>query len=148
MRSPTRSPMMSDNDQIVTIGGAAGAWGDTILSTPQLLASGRCDYIIYEGLAEITMGILTRQQLKDPSRGYATDIIQTIADHLGAYAEQGIKVITNAGGINPQAAAQLIREAGERAGLDISVASITGDDLAGRLDELRALELHEMTDGG
>ena len=139
---------MSDNDDIVTIGSAAGAWGDTILSTPQLLASGRCDYIIYEGLAEITMGILTRQQLKDPSRGYATDIIHTIADHLGAYAEQGIKVITNAGGINPQAAAQLIRDAAAEAGLDISVASIAGDDLAGRLDELRALELTEMTDGG
>lgn len=139
---------MSDSDHIVTIGGAAGAWGDTILSTPQLLASGRCDYIIYEGLAEITMGILTRQQLKDPSRGYATDIIQTIADHLGAYAEQGIKVVTNAGGINPRAAAKLIRDAAQRAGLDVSVASITGDDLAGRLDELRALELTEMTDGG
>ena len=139
---------MSDNDDIVTIGSAAGAWGDTILSTPQLLASGRCDYIIYEGLAEITMGILTRQKVKDPSRGYATDIIHTIADHLGAYTEQGIKVITNAGGINPQAAAQLIRDAAAEAGLDIRVASIAGDDLAGRLDELRALALTEMTDGG
>ncbi|MGM0617759.1 MAG: acyclic terpene utilization AtuA family protein [Actinomycetota bacterium] len=137
---------MSDN--AVTIGSAAGAWGDTVLSTPQLLASGRCDYIIYEGLAEITMGILTRQKVKDPSRGYATDIIHTIADHLGAYAEQGIKVVTNAGGINPAAAAQLLRDAAAKAGIELRVASVVGDDLAGRLDELRDLELAEMTDAG
>lgn len=136
------------NDDVVTIGSAAGAWGDTILSTPQLLASRRCDYIIYEGLAEITMGILTRQKLRDPSRGYATDIIHTIADHLAAFTEQGIKVVTNAGGINPGAAAQLIREAAQEAGIELRVASVVGDDLSGRLEELRDLELSEMTDGG
>jgi len=137
---------MSDNT--VTIGSAAGAWGDTSLSTPQLLASGRCDYIIYEGLAEITMGILTRQKVKDPARGYATDIIHTIADHVGAFAEQGIKVVTNAGGINPEAAAELIRGAAEKAGIELQVASVVGDDLAGRLDEVRDLGLTEMTDAG
>ncbi len=142
------SAATTDPNRTVVIGGAAGMWGDTSLSTPQLLASGRCDYIMYEGLAEITMGILTRARMANPERGYATDIIRTIAANLAAYAEQGIKVVTNAGGINPTAAADVIRAAAAEAGLDMTVASVVGDDLAPRLDELREVGLTEMTDGG
>lgn len=108
----------------VSVGGAAGAWGDSSLSTAQLLEDGRCDYIIYEGLAEITMAILTRARAKDPGQGYARDPIETIAQNLQHYRAQGIKVVTNAGGINPRAAADVIREAGAE-----SVAVVEGDDL-------------------
>lgn len=140
--------MTSDvvTSDVVTIAGAAGAWGDTLLSTPQLLASRQCDYIIYEALAEVTMGILTRQKLADPSRGYATDIIDTICSHLSEYANQGIKVVTNAGGVNPLDAAERIRAAAQDAGLGISVAAITGDDLMPHLADLRRLHLTEMSD--
>lgn len=131
----------------VTISGAAGAWGDSSLSTSQLLADGRSDYLIYEGLAEITMAILTRQLLEDPARGYARDLIQTIADNLQAYRDQGTRVITNAGGMNPRAAADVIREAAAAAGVEISVAVVEGDDLRDRLEELRGSGLTEMSTG-
>jgi hypothetical protein len=111
----------------VTVAGAAGAWGDSSLSTAQLLADGRSDYIVYEGLAEITMAILSRAMAQDPDQGYARDIVETIAANLAAYREGGMKVVTNAGGVNPHAAADLIR----RADPSISVAVVWGDDLLG-----------------
>ena len=109
----------------VTIAGAAGAWGDSSLSTPQLLADGRSDYIVYEGLAEMTMAILTRARAKDPEQGYARDIIETISRNLDGYRAAGMKVITNAGGVNPQAAGRLIAAADP----DVRVAVVSGDDL-------------------
>lgn len=128
----------------VTIGGATGAWGDTALSTPQLLNDGRCDYICYEGLAELTMAVLTRARDKKPELGYATDLIQLIAKNLTAYHEQGIKVVTNAGGVNIPGAVGLITAAAEAAGLDLKVASVTGDELTGRVGELAELGLREI----
>lgn len=111
----------------VTLSGAAGAWGDSSLSTAQLLADGRSDYIVYEGLAEITMAILSRARAKDPDQGYARDIIETIAANLAGYRSAGMKVVTNAGGVNPRAAARLIGEADP----SVSVAVVSGDDLIG-----------------
>lgn len=110
---------------MVVISGAAGAWGDSSLSTAQLLADGRSDYIVYEGLAEITMAILTRARAKDASQGYARDLIETIASNLAAYREKGVRVVTNAGGVNPRAAVDLIRAADA----SVSVAIVDGDDL-------------------
>jgi hypothetical protein len=111
----------------VTISGAAGAWGDSSLSTAQLLADGRSDYIVYEGLAEITMAILSRAMARDPAAGYARDIITTIAANLNGYRDSGMKVITNAGGVNPHAAADVIKEADP----SVAVAVVSGDDLMG-----------------
>ena len=111
----------------VTIAGAAGAWGDSSLSTSQLLDDGRSDYIVYEGLAEITMAILTRAMARDPGQGYARDIIQTIASNVAGFRGAGMKVITNAGGINPKAAADVIKEADP----SLTVAVVSGDDLMG-----------------
>jgi hypothetical protein len=116
----------------VTVGGAAGAWGDSSLSTSQLLADGRSDYIVYEGLAEITMAILTRAKAKDPAQGYARDIIETIAANVDGYRAKGMKVVTNAGGVNPQAAAKVIRSADP----SVRVAVVSGDDLMGNDDAL------------
>lgn len=131
----------------VTIGGATGAWGDTALSTPQLLKDGRCDYICYEGLAELTMAVLTRARDKKPELGYAVDLIQLIAKNLTAYHEQGIKVVTNAGGVNIPGAVGLITAAAEAAGLNLKVASVTGDELTGRVGELAGLGLREIDKG-
>ena len=112
---------------MITISGAAGAWGDSSLSTAQLIADGRSDYIIYEGLAEITMAILSRALERDPSQGYARDIIETIAKNLSGYREIGARVVTNAGGVNPEKAAETIRAAGP----DLKVAVVKGDDVSG-----------------
>lgn len=116
----------------VTIAGAAGAWGDSSLSTPQLLKDGRADYIVYEGLAEITMAILSRAREKDPAQGYARDLIETIARNLDGYRSAGMKVITNAGGVNPHAAAEQIKSSDP----SVSIAVVSGDDLMGRPDLL------------
>jgi len=111
----------------VIVSGAAGAWGDSSLSTPQLLADGRSDYIVYEGLAEITMAILSRARNDDPTQGFARDIIEVIAANLSGYRETGIRVVTNAGGVNPRSAAELIRQADPT----MRVAMVGGDDLMG-----------------
>lgn len=112
----------------VVLSGAAGAWGDSSLSTAQLLADGRSDYIVYEGLAEITMAVLTRAKTTDPAQGYARDIIGLIAANLAGYRERGMKVVTNAGGVNPHAAADVIREADST----VTVGVVSGDDLMGQ----------------
>jgi hypothetical protein len=116
----------------VTLAGAAGAWGDSSLSTSQLLVDGRSDYIVYEGLAEITMAILTRAKARDPEQGYARDIVEMIAASVEAYRSAGMRVITNAGGVSPHAAARLI----EAADPAVKVAVVTGDDLMGNEEAL------------
>ncbi|HEU4895761.1 MAG TPA: acyclic terpene utilization AtuA family protein [Acidimicrobiia bacterium] len=111
----------------VVVSGAAGAWGDSSLSTPQLLADGRSDYIVYEGLAEITMAILSRARSDDPGQGFARDIVEVIAANLSGYRDAGMRVVTNAGGVNPGSAAELIK----RADPTVRVATVSGDDLMG-----------------
>jgi len=139
--------MKRSEERTVVLGGAAGAWGDTSFAAPQLLDSGRCDYVLFEALAEITMGILTRARQADPTLGYATDVIRMIGRDLRRFVEQGIRVVTNAGGVNPRAAAAVLRSMADEAGVSIHVACIEGDDLMHRIDELSALGLTEMGDG-
>jgi len=122
-------------------------WGDSYLATPQLLNDGRCQYLIYEALAEITMAVLTKARMKDPDQGYARDIIRTIGENLAGYKARDVKVITNGGGINPEAAAKMLRVAAAQAGVAISIATVTGDDVLPILETLRALDLGEMSRG-
>jgi hypothetical protein len=138
---------VSDEERTVVLGGAAGAWGDTSFAAPQLLDSGRCDYIFFEALAEITMGILTRAREKDPDLGYATDVIGMIGRDLPRFVEEGVRIVTNAGGVNPRAAAAVLRAVADEAGVSIRVACVEGDDLMNRMDEIGALGLTEMSDG-
>jgi len=138
--------MRADDQRVIVLGGAGGAWGDSSFAAPQLLDSGRCNYIFFEALAEITMGILTRARLADPSLGYATDVIEMIGRDLGRFSEQGVKVITNAGGVNPNAAADKLRAMADAAGVPLRVACIEGDNLMARTAELDALGLTEMSD--
>jgi hypothetical protein len=117
------------------------------LAGPQLLDSGRCDYILFEALAEITMGILTRARRRDASLGYATDIIEMIGRDIAEYRRQNIGVITNAGGVNPAAAAARLHAIAREAGVPIRVATVTGDDLMTQLDVLREAGVVEMRSG-
>lgn len=125
------------SERTVFISGAAGAWGDSSLSTAQLIDDGRSDYIIYEGLAEITMAILSRAKAKDPRQGYARDLIGAIASNISGYREIGARVVTNAGGVNPAAAAAVIRAAAP----DVVVATVTGDDLGDRPELMDGVSL-------
>ena len=140
--------MRRSEDSVVVLGGAAGAWGDSSFALPQLLDSERCDYIFLDALAEITMAILARARQKDPALGYATDILSMIGRELPRIVQQGVRVVTNAGGVHPRAAADLLRGMAAEAGVEIRIAWVEGDDLIGRLDELSDLDLAEMSDGG
>ena len=133
---------------MIRIGGATGYWGEADLALPQFLAEGDLDFIVFDYLAEITMSIMARAKAADPEKGYATDFVSAIvAPHLAAIADSGVKLISNAGGVNPEACGRAIRQLIEDAGLSLKVAVITGDDLMPKLDEVLAAEPAEMFTG-
>ena len=103
---------------MIKIGGASGYWGESAMATPQLLASGGLDYIVYDYLAEITMSIMARMKMKDPVKGYATDFIDFVMKpFLPQIAASGVKIIANAGGVNPQACGEAVRDLIKEKGL-------------------------------
>lgn len=129
----------------VRIGGASGFWGDAAMSTPQLLAAGGLDYIVYDYLAEITMSIMARARAEKPEAGYATDFVSlALKPNLAEIAHQKVKIVSNAGGVNPEACAAAVRALIADRGLDLKVAAITGDDLIARKDDLARQGLAEM----
>ena len=133
---------------MIRIGGATGYWGEADLALPQFLAEGDLDFIVFDYLAEITMSIMARAKAADPERGYAIDFVSAIvAPHLAAIAESGVKLISNAGGVNPEACGRALRQLIEDARLPLKVAVITGDDLMPKLDEVLAAEPSEMFTG-
>ena len=133
---------------MIRIGGATGYWGEADLALPQFLAEGDLDFIVFDYLAEITMSIMARAKAADSEKGYATDFVSAIvAPHLQAIADSGVKLISNAGGVNPEACGRAIRQLIEDAGLSLKVAVITGDDLMPKLDEVLAAEPAEMFTG-
>lgn len=115
------------------IGGACGFWGETSMGTPQLLGVGGLDYLVYDYLAEITMSIMARARQKDPDKGYAVDFVSDVmARSLPEIAAKGVRVLSNAGGVNPRACAAALRELIASKGLDLKVAVVEGDDLLAR----------------
>lgn len=123
----------------VRIGCASGFWGDTSVAARQLVQSGEIDYLVFDYLAEVTMSILAGQKMKDPEAGYARDFIRVLQPLMPAIKKQGITVVANAGGINPQACRQALLEAAEQAGVELKVAIVEGDNLASRAGELQSL---------
>jgi len=122
----------------ISIGGASGFWGDSSIALPQLLEHDGLDYISFDYLAEVTMSILARARAKDPSLGYATDFVSLIARHLPRIAERKVKLIANAGGVNPAACADALREEIAAAGLHLRVGVVTGDDLIAMQPQLQS----------
>lgn len=119
----------------VRIGCGAGFWGDSAEGPKQLVESGEIDYLMLDYLAEITMSLLARARGKDPNAGYATDFPGVIASLAPQLAARGIKVVTNAGGVNPQACKAAIDEKLAALGISLKVAIVTGDDLLPRAGE-------------
>jgi hypothetical protein len=134
--------------ETIRIGGACGFWGESSMATPQLLAEGGIDYLVYDYLAEITMSIMARARIRDPAAGYATDFVtETLAPNLDAIADQGVKILSNAGGVNPAACAGAIRRLLDERGLDLTVAVVTGDDLMEKLGSLEQRGLRALDTG-
>ncbi|MFK7823829.1 MAG: acyclic terpene utilization AtuA family protein [Oligoflexales bacterium] len=119
------------------IGNAGGYWGDDPSALKRQVAGGKLDYITMDFLAEVTMSILQKQQAKDPNLGYARDFIPMIAGVLPEILKNKTRVITNAGGINPEACAAAIVAEGRKLGLNPKVAVVHGDDILG---EVKALQ--------
>jgi len=124
------------NTKNIRIGGASGFWGESDMAVPQFLQAGGLDYIVFDYLAEITMSIMARARAKNPEMGYAVDFVTAvIKPNIKDIANQGVKLISNAGGTNPAACGDAVRAVIAEAGLDLKVAVITGDDLTDRADE-------------
>jgi hypothetical protein len=132
----------------IHIGCASGFWGDSLAAAPNLLRAKRLDYLVFDYLAEITMSILARAKAKNPAHGFGLDFVDPVLKTvLPQLAERGIKVVSNAGGLNPVACGQAIEALLEQLGLPLSVAVVTGDDLSDRVEELRAAGIREMNSG-
>ncbi len=139
---------MTDGGKVVRIGGAGGFLGDSSVAAPQLLAAGKLDYMILDYLAEGTMGMLGRGLLANPRSGYARDFTDWVwKDNLAAFKGQGVKVITNAGGMNPHECRRRMQALAAEAGLDFKIAVVDGDDVRGRLEADRASGISEMFTG-
>jgi hypothetical protein len=131
---------------IIRIGGAGGFLGDSSVAAPQLIASGVLDYLILDYLAEATMPMLAMGQKARPDAGYARDFTEWVwKDNLSELKAQGIKVVTNAGGLNPKACRDRMQALAAEAGLSFKIAIVEGDDLRGDLGRLDGAK--EMTSG-
>lgn len=134
--------------KVVRIGGAGGFLGDSSVAAPQLLRGGNLDYMILDYLAEATMSSLGQLRAARPDQGFARDFTEWVwKDNLRELKAQGVKIVTNAGGLNARACRDRMEKLAAEAGLSFRIAVVEGDDLAGRLVDLKARGLIEMFTG-
>lgn len=111
------------------IGNASGFYGDRFDAMREMLTGGELDVLTGDYLAELTMLILGRDRLKDPAAGYARTFLRQLEECLGLVHERGVKLVTNAGGLNPAGLATAVRQLADRLGIPVRVAHVEGDDL-------------------
>ncbi len=120
----------------VRIGNCSGFYGDRLAAMREMLTGGELDYLTGDYLAELTMLILARDRAKSPERGYAKTFLAQLEDCLGTAHDRGVRIIANAGGLNPAGLATAVRALAQRLGLSVNVAHVEGDDLVSRAEEL------------
>jgi hypothetical protein len=120
----------------VRVGNCSGFYGDRLVAMREMLTGGDLDYLTGDYLAELTMLILARDRAKSPDRGYARTFLTQLEDCLGTALDRGVRIVANAGGLNPAGLASAVRALAERLGLSVNVAHVEGDDLVGRSEEL------------
>jgi hypothetical protein len=120
----------------VRIGNCSGFYGDRLAAMREMLTGGDLDFLTGDYLAELTMLILARDRAKSPDRGYAKTFLTQLEDCLGTALDRGVRIVANAGGLNPAGLATAVRALGERLGLSVNVAHVEGDDLLRRAEEL------------
>jgi acyclic terpene utilization AtuA family protein len=128
---------------MVRVGNCSGFYGDRLAAMREMLEAGTLDVLTGDYLAELTMLILFRTRLKHPDGGYAATFVRQLEDCLGLAAERGVRIVSNAGGLNPAGLATKVREVASGLGLDVTVAHVEGDDLLPRIPELQAAG-HEL----
>ncbi len=138
-------------DRVVRIAAGQGFWGDWPEAPVRQVEGGPVDYLVLDYLAEVTMSILQKQRSRDPSAGYARDFVPLMERLLPTLVSKRVRVVTNAGGVNPRACAEAVLAAARKLGLagEVKVALVTGDDILPRLDELLQAghELRDMDTG-
>jgi len=120
----------------VRIGNCSGFYGDRLAAMREMLTGGDLDYLTGDYLAELTMLILARDRAKSPERGYAKTFLRQLEDCLGLALDKGVRIVANAGGLNPAGLAGAVRALADRLGLTVNVAHVEGDDVVGRSEEL------------
>src|ERR1700682_4483253 len=120
----------------VRIGNCSGFYGDRLAAMREMLSGGELDYLTGDYLAELTMLILARDRAKSPDRGYAKTFLTQLEDCLGTALDRGVRIVANAGGLNPAGLATAVRALADRLGLSVNVAHVEGDDLVDRSEEL------------
>ncbi|MGN8273887.1 acyclic terpene utilization AtuA family protein [Pseudomonas sp. SMN5] len=131
----------------IRIGCASAFWGDTCTAAAQLVEGGELDYLVFDYLAEVTMSIMAGARLKDPRAGYARDFIDVLTPLLQRLHADRIRVISNAGGVNPQACAAALQAACDTAGVPLKIAVLLGDDLQPRLQQLAGQDIRDLSSG-
>ena len=120
----------------VRIGNCSGFYGDRHSAMREMLVGGELDYVTGDYLAELTMLILGRDRMKHPERGYAKTFLTQLEECLGLASDRGVRIVANAGGLNPAGLADAVRALAERLGVPVRVAHVDGDDLSPRAEEL------------
>jgi hypothetical protein len=120
----------------VRIGNCSGFYGDRHSAMREMLVGGELDYLTGDYLAELTMLILGRDRMKHPERGYAKTFLTQLEECLGLAQDRGVRIVANAGGLNPAGLADAVRTLAQRLGVPLRVAHVDGDDLSARTEEL------------
>jgi Acyclic terpene utilisation family protein AtuA len=120
----------------VRIGNCSGFYGDRLSAMHEMLSGGELDYITGDYLAELTMLILGRDKMKHPERGYAKTFLTQLEECLGLAIDRGVRIVANAGGLNPAGLADAVRALAQRLGIPARIAYVEGDDLLPRAAEL------------
>ena len=135
------------NNQKVRIGCASAFWGDTSTAAKQLVEKGDLDYLVFDFLAEVTMSILARAKLKDSNKGFAGDFLTQVEPLLPTIKQKGIKILTNAGGINPTSCRTMLEKAAKKEGIDLKIGIVTGDDLVPEIPKIEKFGITDLDTG-
>ncbi len=136
------------NHKVVKIGGASGFWGDSSVAAPQLVEVPGIRYLVFDYLAELTMSILAAARAKNPELGYATDFVDiTVRQVLQTCRARGIRLISNAGGVNPAACGRALEKLAAEIGIEARIAVLDGDDVMPLIPALRARGVTDFYSG-
>ncbi|MFI1915439.1 acyclic terpene utilization AtuA family protein [Nocardia sp. NPDC020380] len=127
---------LAEDPELIRIGNCSGFYGDRFSAMREMLEGGQLDVLTGDYLAELTMLILGRDRMKDANLGYAKTFVKQLEDCMGPALDKGVKIVTNAGGLNPAGLAQRVGEVAGKLGLAPKIAYVTGDDLLARAAEL------------
>ena len=128
---------MTDSKRPLIIANCSGFLGDRLSAAREMVEGGPIDVLTGDYLAELTMAILFRMKMKDPTKGFAVPFLKQMEQVMGPCMDKGIKIVANAGGLNPQGLAAALEEVAKELGIQPRIAALTGDNLLPRLADLQ-----------